>query len=122
MLLSLYAIILSLCWFPKLLLRGILIDILLQHSEYSKEVLFQELDGEAVLLDLNSEQYFGLDTLGTRIWQLIESKDNLAAIHQTLLAEYDVSSEQLRDDLIKFTQQLLEVGLITLHDNATPAA
>ena len=97
-------------------------DILSQCPKYSKAVLFQELDGEAVLLDLASEQYFGLDTLGTRIWQLIEDKDNLAAIHQTLLAEYDVSSEQLRDDLLSFTQQLIKAGLITFHENATPTA
>ena len=37
----------------------------------SKDVLFQEVAGETVLLDLNSESYFGLDEVGTRIWTLL---------------------------------------------------
>ena len=39
--------------------------------EISEDVLFQEVGGETVLLDLASEQYFGLDAVGTRIWQLL---------------------------------------------------
>ena len=35
------------------------------------DVLFQELNGEAVILDLASERYFGLDGVGTRFWELI---------------------------------------------------
>jgi hypothetical protein len=37
----------------------------------SPDVLFQEVSGETVLLDLESEHYFGLDAVGTRIWGLI---------------------------------------------------
>ncbi|MBT6125779.1 MAG: PqqD family protein, partial [Halieaceae bacterium] len=39
----------------------------------SPDVISQEVSGETVLLDLNSEHYFGLDEVGTRIWQLIDS-------------------------------------------------
>jgi hypothetical protein len=39
----------------------------------SKEVLSQELAGETVLLDMASEGYFGLDAVGTRVWQLLQS-------------------------------------------------
>ena len=41
--------------------------------QLSPDVLFQEVSGEMVLLDLNSEQYFGLDEIGARIWSLLES-------------------------------------------------
>ena len=81
----------------------------------SDDVLFQELDGEAVLLDLSSEQYFGLDEVGTRIWQLLETQNSLGVIQQTLLDEYEVSEDQLRDDLIGFAQRLNDAGLIKVH-------
>ena len=94
-------------------------NLLSQRPERSKEVLFQELDGEAVLLDLASEQYFGLDEIGTRIWQLLDEKDDLNAIYQELLTEYDVSEQQLESDLISFVQQLCEAGIITVHETST---
>ena len=42
----------------------------------SPEVMSQEVSGETVLLDLQSESYFGLDEVGTRIWQLLQEKEN----------------------------------------------
>src|SRR5690606_27195557 len=44
----------------------------------SDQVMFQELDGEAVLLDLSGEAYFGLNGVGTRIWALMEGSPALA--------------------------------------------
>jgi len=37
-----------------------------------KDVVFRELDGEAVILNLETGTYFGLDTVGTRIWQFCQ--------------------------------------------------
>ena len=42
-----------------------------QTLSVSTEVIAQEVSGETVLLDLKSEQYFSLDVVGTRIWQLL---------------------------------------------------
>jgi hypothetical protein len=95
-------------------------SFLSQHAQYSEKVLFQELDGEAILLDLASEQYFGLDELGTRIWQLLQQHSRLADVHAALLAEYDVPSEQLQADLLDFIQQLTDSGLVTVHEQITP--
>ena len=44
-----------------------------------ESVLFQELDGEAVLLHLESGVYFGLDPIGTRMWHLLEESESLQA-------------------------------------------
>ena len=46
----------------------------------SPEVISQEVSGETVLLDLQSENYFGLDEVGTRIWQLINENDGACVI------------------------------------------
>jgi hypothetical protein len=78
----------------------------------SKDVLFQEVSGETVLLDLDSEQYFGLDEVGTRIWALLKEGRGVDAIVDTLLAEYEVEREQLEADVRELLAALLEAGLI----------
>ena len=84
----------------------------------SPEVISQEVSGETVLLDLQSENYFGLDEVGTRIWQLIKETDDLQAIFETLLAEYDVSEERLRQDLDTLLGEISGLGLIRLEQRA----
>jgi len=78
----------------------------------SDEVLFQEVGGEAVLLDLASEQYFGLDPVGTRIWQLIGEGQTLQSIGDTLCAEYAAEPERIRSDLVTLVDQLASAGLV----------
>jgi len=84
----------------------------------SPEVISQEVSGETVLLDLQSENYFGLDEVGTRIWQLIKETSDLQAIYQTLLAEYDVSEERLQQDLDNLLAEISGLGLIRLEQRA----
>ena len=85
-----------------------------QNITLSPEVISQEVSGETVLLDLESENYFGLDEVGTRIWQLIKETNDLAAIYQTLLTEYDVSEERLQHDLDTLLGEISQLGLVTL--------
>jgi hypothetical protein len=44
---------------------------------FADTVFAQEVDGEMVLLDMNSENYFGLDEVGTAIWQAMQDDGNL---------------------------------------------
>ncbi len=78
-------------------------------------VLFRQLKGESVLLNLDSETYFGLDEVGTRMWTLLTSAPTIQAAYDTLLAEYDVAADLLRRDLETLIGQLLEQGLLELH-------
>ena len=89
-----------------------------QKITISSEVLSQEVDGETVLLDLESESYFGLDEVGTRIWQLLNETSNLQTVFDTLLGEYDVDEKQLEKDLQDHVAHLVEEGLISLTDPA----
>jgi hypothetical protein len=86
-----------------------------QNLTISKDLLSQEISGETVLLDLNSESYFGLDEVGTRIWQLLQEHGNVQKIYDTLLEEYDVDAELLKKDLEEIIKKLNESGLITLN-------
>jgi len=80
----------------------------------SDHVLFQEIEGECVLLDMSSEQYFGLDDVGTRIWQLLAAEGDTAKVISTLTKVYDVDEATLRRDLAKLIQELTEKGLVNV--------
>ena len=84
----------------------------------SQEVLSQEVSGETVLLDMQSESYFGLDTVGTRIWQLLQENNRLQQVFDTMLEEYDVDEKQLEEDLNELLDKLLEEKLITIEPAA----
>jgi hypothetical protein len=87
----------------------------------SENVLYQEVDGEAVLLNLNNESYFGLDNVGTRIWQLIQEYGDLERISHAMMEEYEVDESRLRTDLNGFLAKLANAELITLEPAETDA-
>jgi len=84
--------------------------------QISPEVLFQDVAGEIVLLDLRSENYFGLDEIGTRIWSLLETGINIGEVVQILLQEYDVDQITLEADVADLLERLLEAELIHYSD------
>jgi hypothetical protein len=67
---------------------------------------------ESVILHLGTGNYFGLDALGTRVWQLLEAGRNREEILATLLEEYDVSADTLAQDIDAFLQSLVDNGLV----------
>lgn len=77
-------------------------------------VLVQEVDNEAVLLNLSNEHYFGLDDIGLRFWQLLGEHKNSNEVIQTIKSEYDVSEARLHADLGKFIVELENAGLLTI--------
>jgi len=86
-----------------------------------EDVLFHELGGEAVLLNLETGKYYGLDEVGTRMWTLIIEHGCLEAAYQALLQEYEVEPERLAQDLVQLVDQLVSHGLLRLED-AEPEA
>lgn len=75
-------------------------------------VLVRFLDQESVLLNLQTEQYFGLDPTGTRMWQLLTASESIDAAYRQLLEEYDVEPEMLRDHLSDLLGRLVDHGLL----------
>ena len=82
----------------------------------SSSVMFRELEGESVILGLDSESYFGLDEVGTRMWRVVTEADSIQAAFDVLLGEYDVDSDTLRADLAELLETLLARGLIEVSD------
>ncbi len=83
-------------------------------AQVSSEAIAQEVSGETVILDLKSEQYFSLDTVGTRVWQLLQGSSHIEEIYQQLLEEYEVEPSRLRTDLEDLLTALEQEGLISL--------
>ncbi|AQA16880.1 coenzyme PQQ biosynthesis protein PqqD [Halioglobus japonicus] len=89
---------------------------LAQTVTISPDAIHQEVSGETVILDLKSENYFGLDEVGTRIWQLTEETGSLQDVYDRMLAEYDVTAEQLEEDMGELFSKLAKMGLVELSD------
>ena len=79
-------------------------------------VMVRDLAGEAVLLHLGTSSYFGLDSVGARIWHLLSEHQSTTAVVPLLLQEFDVDEQQLRQDLEALVAQLLTQGLLIAAD------
>jgi len=76
------------------------------------DVLFHDLQGELVLLNLKTGVYFGLDCVGTRIWHLIREHGSLQKVRDSLLEEYAVTEARCEQDLLTLARRLRENGLL----------
>jgi Coenzyme PQQ synthesis protein D (PqqD) len=75
-------------------------------------VLISHLQEEAVILNLESERYFGLDDVGTRFLTVLTSSESIEVAYETLREEYDVDPQALRDDLQELVEKLIDQGLL----------
>ncbi len=79
-------------------------------------VLAQELEGKMVFLNLQNEQYFSVDEVGARMWQLLSEYGDTEQVLAALLSEYDVERSVLASDLNALIARLSEAGLIIVGD------
>ena len=77
-----------------------------------QHVLVRHLHGESVLLNLDTEKYFGLDAMGTRMFVLVTASPCIESAYEKLLEEYEVEPEGLRGDLIELLSCLADHGLL----------
>lgn len=77
-----------------------------------EHVLMTELDGEAVLLNLEISHYFGLNEIGTDIIRLVQTMDSSEHIIDDILKRYAVARSTLENDYSSLITELLEEGLI----------
>jgi len=82
----------------------------------SDNVLFQQINNECVLLNMESEQYFGLDEVGARIWEILSENGDTENALATLQSEYDTDEQTLRQDLSKLLSELESEKLITVEN------
>ena len=78
------------------------------------DVVSRELDGEAVILNLESGTYFSLNQVGTRIWSLLQDDGSLRRTFDVIHQEYDVAQEILERDILRLLEELLAKDLVSL--------
>ena len=78
----------------------------------SPDVLYRVVGNEAVLLNLKTEVYLGLDAVGTRMWAMLTTAPSIERAYELLLQEYDVEPARLKGDLTEFLEKLVSQKLI----------
>jgi Coenzyme PQQ synthesis protein D (PqqD) len=84
-----------------------------------QEPIVASVHDEVVMLSARAESYFGLDGVGSDIWNMIEEPRKVHDICAQLVGRYEVEPQRCEDDLLKFLNELLEYGLIRLVDQET---
>lgn len=82
----------------------------------NEDVVFHDLQGEMVLLNLKTGVYFGLDPVGTRIWQLVQEHQSLKKALDSMVEEYEVTEVRCEQELLGFVAELLDNKLIEVND------
>ena len=76
------------------------------------DVLISKLQEESVILNLDSERYYGLDDVGTHFLSALTTSDSIETAYDRLSREYDVDPQELRDDLLALVENLIDQGLL----------
>ena len=77
-------------------------------------VFLQEVDDETILLDINTQEYFSLDEMGTIFYKFLKEESDLTIIVEELSVHFAVSSQEIKNDLLVFIKSLEEKGLLEI--------
>ena len=78
----------------------------------TSRVLCKDLGDEAVLLDLETETYFGLNSIGSRFWKLVTTAPTIRDAIAVMIEEYDVTPDELERDMGALIEDLVGRGLL----------
>lgn len=70
------------------------------------------LGKESAILNLKSSIYYGLDPVGTMLWNLLREPRPIGELREALLREFEVEPERCERDLFDFLARMREEGLI----------
>jgi hypothetical protein len=90
---------------------------LTQQVTVKPDILVQEMGGELVLLNLESEEYFGLDDIGNAMWSCLKENGSLQTAYDRLLERYDVDPEELKQDFLTLVERFVEHDLVEIIDS-----
>lgn len=88
------------------------------HPQRKEQVIAQKASKDFLLFNMDDGNYYSLNDVGCRIWQLCDGSHSVAQIIDTLAAEYDVSAEVLSQDVMEILENFRSGSLI---GESTPA-
>jgi len=74
-----------------------------------------DLDGEVVMMNLEKGQYFMMNQVGSRIWEIIKEPSTVNNIINTLLGEFQVEKNQCKENVVEFLGKLKNANLISIN-------
>lgn len=77
------------------------------------------LGEEAAILNLKNNVYYGLDSVGARVWNLLQQPRSVTDLRNALLDEYEVDAERCERDLLGLLEKMLKEGLIEVRNTNT---
>ncbi len=84
-----------------------------------KDQVSSDLGGEVAILDLAGGVYYGLDTVGARVWELVQKPIEVHEIQETIIEEYDVDRARVERDVLVFLERLTDEGLVEVRDDVS---
>jgi hypothetical protein len=85
----------------------------------SRDQMASDIAGETVILGLTAGRYYGLDAVGARVWQLIQTPTAVADLERAIVSEYDVTPERCQGDLRTLLQTMIDAGLVEVRRAGT---
>lgn len=79
-----------------------------------KEILYQDIEDELIILHMENENYLGLDKVGTRFWNILISSKTVKEAYNKILEEYEVEPDPLKKDLNNFINELIKNDLVSV--------
>lgn len=77
-------------------------------------LVFADMDGETVLMDVESGAYYGISGVGCRYWELMAEPISISDMVALICADYDVDPVRCESDLLKLIKDLVANGLISV--------
>jgi len=80
----------------------------------NQELLSSEIDGETIMMSIDNGKYYGLNTVASRIWEILKEEPLFSEIIDLLTAEYDIEKAQCESETKEFLNNLIENKLIRI--------
>jgi hypothetical protein len=93
----------------------------------SQKIAWRVVENDSVLLNLDTGYYYTLNEVGRFLWESLDGKKKVSAIHQEIVEHYDVDPETAKSDILELVDDLLKEGLVEIHESpekglSSPAA
>lgn len=82
----------------------------------NQELLSSSIDGETVMMSIENGKYYGLNTVASRIWEIIKTQPLYSELIDTLTSEYQIDKPQCEKDTNLFLSKLIENKLISIEN------
>jgi hypothetical protein len=77
-----------------------------------EDIIASNIDDEKVMMSVERDEYFGLDPVGSRVWDLIDKPIRVTDLVDLLIPNYDVDRETCERDVLAFLEELQERGIL----------